>query len=226
MIQDSYGNRRFYGVYRGIVVDNQDPKGVSRLRLQIPQVLYDQVSDWSWASFQPGASLSTPPIGAGVFVMFEGGDPSYPLWLGSSSPLPVETDFTVIGGTTSTQPTFSSAPLFTGSYARNGAVVTFQIQVDMDNITNFGTGQYYMDLPFTAKHNYQFAAGCLHHISTSRDYPIFGHVLAGEKRMYLKSIDAQGNTAYNVPFTSSVPITLSTADNLHIAGTYTTDEAI
>ena len=128
--------------------------------------------------------------------------------------------FDVVGGTTGTQPTFSGAPLFTGSYTRWGNMCHFQIDVDFDNITNFGSGQYYLDLPFLADFNYQFADGCLHHISASRDYPIWGHVLTGEKRMYLKSIDSQGNTAYNVPFTSTVPTTLATTDNFHIAGTY------
>lgn len=132
----------------------------------------------------------------------------------------VSIPFEVLGGTTGTQPTFTGAPLFTGSYTRWGNMCHFQIDVDFDNIISFGTGQYYVDLPFLADFNYQFGDGCLHHISTSRDYPISGHVLTGEKRMYLKSIDAQGNTAYNVPFTSTVPINLSVADNFHIAGTY------
>ena len=132
----------------------------------------------------------------------------------------VSIPFEVLGGTTGTQPTFTGDPLFTGSYTRWGNMVHFQIDVDFDNITNFGTGQYYVDLPFIADFNYQFADGCLHDISASRDYPIFGHVLAGEKRMYLKSIDSQGNTAYNVPFTATVPKPLATADNFHIAGTY------
>ena len=132
----------------------------------------------------------------------------------------VSVPFDIVGGTTGTQPTFTGAPLFTGSYTRWGNMVHFQIDVDFDNITSFGTGQYYVDLPFLADFNYQFADGCLLDISASRDYPIFGHVTAGEKRLYLKSIDAQGNTAYNVPFTSTVPFTLTTADNFHIAGTY------
>ena len=132
----------------------------------------------------------------------------------------VSVPFDIVGGTTGTQPTFTGDPLFTGSYTRWGNMCHFQIDVDFDNITNFGTGQYYVDLPFIADFNYQFADGCLHDISASRDYPIFGHVLAGEKRMYLKSIDSQGNTAYNVPFTATVPKPLATADNFHIAGTY------
>lgn len=132
----------------------------------------------------------------------------------------VSIPFEVAGGTTGTQPTFTGAPLFTGSYTRWGNMVHFQIDVDMDNITNFGTGQYYVDLPFNADFAYQFADGCLHDISANRDYPVFGHVNAGENRLFLKSLDAQGNTAYNVPFTSVLPITLATADNFHIAGTY------
>jgi hypothetical protein len=124
------------------------------------------------------------------------------------------------GGTTGTELTFTGAPLFTGSYTKWGNMCHFAFDVDMDNITNFGTGQYYMTLPFASKRNYQFADGCLHDISTGRDYPIMGHVLAGSTQVYLKSIDAQGNTAYNVPFTSTVPFTLETADNFHIAGTY------
>lgn len=128
--------------------------------------------------------------------------------------------FNVAGGTTGTQPTFTGAPLFTGSYTLWGNMCHFQIDVDMDNITNFGIGQYYVDLPFVADFAYQFADGCLHDISANRDYPIFGHVNAGEKRLFLKSLDAQGNTAYNVPFTSVLPTILETADNFHIAGTY------
>jgi len=134
------------------------------------------------------------------------------------------TSFDVVGGTTGTQPTFSGSPLFTGFYVKVGPQVHFTIDVDMDNITNFGTGQYYMELPFTSQHNYQFASGCLHDISASRDYPIFGHVLAGSKQMLLKSIDAQGNAAFNVAFTHNAPVTLATADNFHISGVYITED--
>ncbi len=135
----------------------------------------------------------------------------------------VDTAFTVAGGTLETQPTFTGAPLFTGSYVRTGDQVHFRIDVDMDNITNFGSGQFYMNLPFPSKYNYQFAAGCLHDISASRDYPIFGHVLAGQSQMVLKSIDSHANSAFNVPFTATSPVTLDVADNFHVSGDYITD---
>lgn len=127
-------------------------------------------------------------------------------------------DFVPGGGTLGgTQPTFNGAPLFTGSYNRIGNIVHFAIDVDMDNITNFGTGQYYIDLPFPARRNYLLSDGCLHDISTGDEYAILGHILAGSNRMTLLSTASNGR---QVPFEHNVPVTLNVADNFHIAGTY------
>ena len=131
----------------------------------------------------------------------------------------IEQSFTVNGGTLGTQPTFDGAPLFSGTYVINGPMVHFQIQVDMDNITNFGTGQYYVDLPFDAKYGYQFKEGCLHDISTGRQYAIGGHVYAGQSQMLLTFTDSAGQDEL---FDHNSPVTLSTADNFHISGTYIT----
>lgn len=133
---------------------------------------------------------------------------------------PGETPFTVQGGTLGTQPTFNGAPLFSGTYVKIGQMVHFQIQVDMDNITSFGTGQYYMNLPFASKYGYKFRDGCLHDISASRTYHISAHVYAGSDQITLFSTDSAGNRIYDFPFTQGEPITLTTADNFHIAGTY------
>jgi hypothetical protein len=138
---------------------------------------------------------------------------------GADATLGVETSFTVNGGTLGTQPTFSGAPLFSGSYVKNGSLVHFQIQVDMDNITSFGTGQYYVDLPFPAKYGYQIKEGCFHDISTSRQYAMGGHVLAGESRLTLTFTNSSGQ---DEAFDHNSPVTLSVADNFHIAGTYIT----
>lgn len=129
----------------------------------------------------------------------------------------IHVDFVPAGGTTGTQPTFNGTPLFTGSYNKLGRIVHFAIDVDMDNITNFGTGQYYMDLPFKARRNYLFSDGCLHDISTGDEYAILAHISAGSNRMFLLTTASNGR---QVPFEHNVPVTLSTADNFHIAGTY------
>jgi hypothetical protein len=110
--------------------------------------------------------------------------------------------------------------LFTGGYVKDGDLVHFRIDVDFDNITSFGTGQYYVSLPFASKHNYQFADGCLHDISTGRNYPIAGHVLANANQLFLESMDAQGNSVFHVDFTGTSPVGLATADNFHVSGTY------
>lgn len=133
---------------------------------------------------------------------------------------PLEVEFEVNGGALGTQPTFEGDPLFSGSYIRHGDLVHFQVQVDFDNITNFGTGQYYIDLPFPAKYAYEFTAGCLHDISAGRDYQIQGHVFAGEARLLLKSPDISGQSPFDAPFNSTNPVTLNVADNFHVSGTY------
>lgn len=132
----------------------------------------------------------------------------------------IEQSFTVNGGTLGIQPTFAGPPMFSGSYVKSGPLVYFQIQVDMDNITSFGTGQYYVDLPFFSKYGQKFREGCLHDISTGKDYEISGHVDANSKVLTLSSVDTQSGTVFDIPFVSNSPIILENADNFHISGTY------
>jgi len=83
MIKDVYGNARFYGIYRGIVYASNDPLSLRRLQLKVPQILADQPTEWAWPVEKSGVTTSIPEIGQGVWVMFEGGDPSYPIWTGT-----------------------------------------------------------------------------------------------------------------------------------------------
>ena len=130
----------------------------------------------------------------------------------------IEQSFTVNGGTLGTQPTFDGAPLFSGTYVINGPMVHFQIQVDMDNITNFGTGQYYVDLPFPAKYSYHFRDACLHDTSgTVRQYALSGHVYAGQSRVTLWFTSTSGQDEL---FDYNSPALLTVSDNFHISGTY------
>lgn len=128
--------------------------------------------------------------------------------------------WTIEGGTTgdgAVQPTFSSDPMFSGGYNKFDSLCHFHIDVDMDNITNFGEGQYYVKLPFPAKNNYILSDGGLHDISTGNEYQVLGHVSAGSDILTLLSIASNGK---HVPFTHNVPVTLSAQDNFHIAGIY------
>jgi len=121
------------------------------------------------------------------------------------------------GGSLGTQPTFNGAPLFSGSWTLVDNICHFNIDVDMDNITNFGSGQYYVNLPFTSKHNYLLSNGCLHDISTGNEYAILGHVQANSNQLTLLTTTSNGKQEH---FTYNVPVTLNVADAFHVAGTY------
>lgn len=140
---------------------------------------------------------------------------------GADAEVPSETSFSVNGGSLGTAPTFNGAPLFSGSYVKTGPLVHFQIQVDMSNITSFGTGQYYVDLPFLSKYAYVMRNGHIHDESTGDDYGISGHVAAGQSRLTLSYTNSNGADAL---FDHNSPVTLSTADHFHIGGTYITTE--
>ena len=75
-----------YGRYRGIVTDNEDEKNLGRLKARVPEVLGNVETGWALpaAPFAgDGVGLfSVPPPGAGVWIEFEAGDVSRPIWSG------------------------------------------------------------------------------------------------------------------------------------------------
>ena len=83
MIIDSSGNRRFFGVYRGTVTNSKDPDNKRRIKATVPQVLGTEPTDWAWPIDFSTTYSEPPKVGQGVWVMFEGGDPSFPVWSGT-----------------------------------------------------------------------------------------------------------------------------------------------
>ena len=152
-------DNQYFGIYRGSVVDNQDPENLSRVRVKVPQVTSDNVTNWAMPclpitshvdhpdhiphlasevaallnahdvsvsgttssagstphthTFSASTSVAhtgtagsllhphedsadplevngtehtphrkVPDINQGVWVMFEGGDPNFPVWIG------------------------------------------------------------------------------------------------------------------------------------------------
>ncbi|MFL6711307.1 MAG: phage baseplate assembly protein V [Sulfurifustis sp.] len=79
---------RRYGKYRGFVADNDDPEQRARLKLKVPSVLGDEVSDWALPClpFGGGAAygwFAVPEKDAQVWVEFEEGDIHRPVWVGT-----------------------------------------------------------------------------------------------------------------------------------------------
>jgi hypothetical protein len=88
--------RKYYGKYRGVVVDNVDPMMTGRILAMVPDVSSLLPTTYCMpcvpaAGLQAGM-LAVPSIGAGVWIEFEQGDPDYPIWTGcfwgSSAELP------------------------------------------------------------------------------------------------------------------------------------------
>jgi uncharacterized protein involved in type VI secretion and phage assembly len=78
--------RRAYGKYRGVVIDNQgDPADAGRLKVRVPEI-HGEDAAWAWPCVPYAGSqvgwFVLPPVGAGVWVEFEAGDPSKPIWVG------------------------------------------------------------------------------------------------------------------------------------------------
>lgn len=77
---------RYYGKYRGTVIENLDPEQIGRILVMVPDVLGMTPSSWAMpcvpaAGIQSGMFI-VPPIGSGVWIEFEQGDPDYPIWTG------------------------------------------------------------------------------------------------------------------------------------------------
>jgi len=81
----SNGNR-YFGKYRGTVINNIDPEQRGRILVMVPDVMGLLPSTWAepcmpLAGMQSGVFL-VPTIGSGVWVEFEQGEPDYPIWSG------------------------------------------------------------------------------------------------------------------------------------------------
>jgi hypothetical protein len=75
---------RFYGKYRGVVTDVD--AATMRIKANVPAVLPGSPTGWCapcvpYAGPQVGF-LMLPEVGSGVWIEFEGGDVSYPIWTG------------------------------------------------------------------------------------------------------------------------------------------------
>jgi uncharacterized protein involved in type VI secretion and phage assembly len=82
----SNGGEKYYGKYRGTVLNNIDPLQMGRIQVIVPDAGGVLPSTWAMpcvpvAGIQNGVFV-LPMIGAGVWVEFEHGDLDFPVWTG------------------------------------------------------------------------------------------------------------------------------------------------
>lgn len=79
-------NGKYYGKYRAIVTDVNDPIHSGRIRVRCPRVLGNAVSSWCLPcipnAIDGSGDFFLPPVGEAVWVEFEEGDISKPIWSG------------------------------------------------------------------------------------------------------------------------------------------------
>lgn len=151
---------RHYGKYRGTVSDNRDPNNLGRIRANVPEILGNVVSGWALPSLPYAGNGSgffrVPPPGAGVWIEFEAGDVSRPIWTGcwwGSNQLPADQN-----GTSAT-PDFSilrseQGLMFVLNDSDNAIAVSDQdgsnllhIEVNSGQVTVQGTVKVVVDAP-------------------------------------------------------------------------------
>ena len=93
---------KFYGKYRGTVINNVDPMQIGRIHVIVPDVSAILPSSWAVPCVPvAGNQMGTyfvPQIGASVWVEFEQGNPDYPIWVGGFWSLAAEVPVLALAG--------------------------------------------------------------------------------------------------------------------------------
>ena len=143
------------------------------------------------------------------------------------------------------QPTFSATGLtFTGTgatyptydswYVKSGNLCSFSIKVKMSTVTNFGTGQFKVELPFVPKNNdaegNHFPAWAWVDPSVPPD-DLNGHVVMVADHLpnsltldlhWVKAATSNPKPVIESLFSQGVPVTLTTDSFIYVNGTYIT----
>lgn len=77
---------RYFGKFRGLVRDVDDPEKLGRIVAQVPEIYGDEDSPWALPSVAFAGKnhgfVVLPEVGDGVWIEFEAGDASRPIWTG------------------------------------------------------------------------------------------------------------------------------------------------
>lgn len=113
---------------------------------------------------------------------------------------------------------FTGTPT-TGTYIKIGNFIQIQISVDFDNVSNFGTGQYSLTLPFPSKYHTDVYGGSIHDVVNQGvdHYSIKGHLESGSSIMTIWDLSSSGK---DEPFDHNSPIVLTTEDLFHMSFSY------
>jgi len=147
---------------------------------------------------------------------------------------------TVSTGMVRYSPTFTATGLaFTGSgvthptynsyYVKAGKMVTFAIEVDCATVTNFGTGQFKLQLPFAPAIGFNHFTGWANVDTIVNPDVEDGHVILNVDHAgltdildlhYLKQAGGAHTPIIEGLFLQGTPVTLTTSSKIYVNGTY------
>ena len=112
---------------------------------------------------------------------------------------------------------FTGTPA-TGSYLKLGKLVIVQIDVIYTGVTNFGSGQYSLTLPFASKYHTDVYGGSAHDTNPNlKHYSLKGHLIPSSTTMTLWQ---HAGSSEDIPMTGGVPFNATTADKFHMSFSY------
>lgn len=114
--------------------------------------------------------------------------------------------------------TFTGTPA-AGSYIKIGNFIQLQIDVTFTNVSNFGTGQYSLTLPFASKFHTDVYGGSVHDIVNQGidHYSLKGHLSPGSTTFTLWDM---ASASKDEPFDYNSPFNLALADRFHMSFSY------
>lgn len=114
--------------------------------------------------------------------------------------------------------TFTGTPA-SGHYIKIGNWIMLQIDVLCSTVTNFGTGQYSLTLPFASKYHTDVYGGSVHDVVNQGvdHYSIKGHLNPNSITIPLWDMKSNGK---DEPFDHNSPFGLTTEDKFHMSFSY------
>lgn len=120
-------------------------------------------------------------------------------------------------------------PTYNSYYVKSGLLVSFVIEIDFTTVTNFGTGQYKVELPFAPAFGYNHFAGWIWADPNIPPDTGTGHTILNADTSgittvldlhYLKSAGGANSPIREGIWTQDLPVPLTTISKAYINGTY------
>jgi len=106
----------------------------------------------------------------------------------------------------------------TFEYIANGKLVFFAAEIDFSTVSNFGSGQLSITLPFPCEHDFLTRDGHLHDFNKTNHYGMSGECEEGTSTLLF--FTPKGSEPKDIPLTYNTPVSLTNQDSIDLSGIY------